>query len=190
MGNNCCVQEEDAPGTIHQVAPSEQERQFAGFSDSFAPDAVPSPAVSRTSQTMLQQEAFDVITSEPSKPSIAMASPVPVLQQEEPQPDAAKQLAEKSLEEQTGELTVTICKTNLEEKLGVDLKHCEGYVLVKNIFEGFAAAQHADTGKESLKLGDKIVKINDVEGDTDRMVAACKDSLVITFSVVREQAAH
>jgi len=175
----------------------EQERQAAGFStEGFAVDADPSPAQPRNSQLLLQEEAFDVGFREPSQPrGVVLVSPIPIIQQEsESQSEvhsgiaSEKQISQrKSLEEKTGEITVTFWKSDLQQKLGVDLKHCEGCLVVQSILEGSAIARLADTGKqESLMIGDKIVKINSVKGDSDKMVAACQDALALTFHVVRE----
>mmetsp|Transcript_54526 Transcript_54526/g.130044 ORF Transcript_54526/g.130044 Transcript_54526/m.130044 type:complete len:204 (-) Transcript_54526:166-777(-) len=197
MGNNCCVQEDTpAASSTYQVVPAEQERQFAGFSESFAADApppAPGPSLPNGSKTPTHAAPAPAETVEPS-PGVDIARPIlegnapkssgmKLEEKKEPSPALASVPAGFP-DDSEERLAITIVKGSMEDKLGVDLKHCTGYVLVKRILDGFLAAKHA-AGGNGLKVGDKVVKINGVEGDTDQMVAACGESLSITFHLVR-----
>mmetsp|Transcript_19912 Transcript_19912/g.46334 ORF Transcript_19912/g.46334 Transcript_19912/m.46334 type:complete len:225 (-) Transcript_19912:210-884(-) len=84
---------------------------------------------------------------------------------------------------------IRIERQDKSEQLGVDLRHHKTYLLVSRIYAGHAVHRHnqrtADKKWKTLETGDRIVKVNGVEGDAELMTAACRDALVVTFHVVR-----
>mmetsp|Transcript_11569 Transcript_11569/g.26186 ORF Transcript_11569/g.26186 Transcript_11569/m.26186 type:complete len:169 (-) Transcript_11569:51-557(-) len=81
---------------------------------------------------------------------------------------------------------VRVEKKDAADRLGLDLRHYEGYLAVSQVYSGFLVDKHNHDHSVTLERGDVIVKVNGVEGDAEQMAMACQDSLDVTFHVVRK----
>mmetsp|Transcript_33030 Transcript_33030/g.75395 ORF Transcript_33030/g.75395 Transcript_33030/m.75395 type:complete len:182 (-) Transcript_33030:100-645(-) len=174
MGSSCCTQEEGIPTS----ATTEQDRYHASLVD-----MVDATTLAPQSELVVPRESGQ----EEAVSAQVAAQPVLAPRQEDggggegdPQKSALKDVSAVG----EGKLFVTILRVNKEEKLGIDLKHCEGYLLVKHIYEDFAAARHGGTGG-GLKVGDKIYAVNLVHTDLNKMVEECKDAVSLRFQISR-----
>eukprot|EP00747_Dinoflagellata_sp_TGD_P184824 gnl/TRDRNA2_/TRDRNA2_40830_c0_seq2.p1 gnl/TRDRNA2_/TRDRNA2_40830_c0~~gnl/TRDRNA2_/TRDRNA2_40830_c0_seq2.p1 ORF type:complete len:154 (+),score=25.65 gnl/TRDRNA2_/TRDRNA2_40830_c0_seq2:71-532(+) len=83
----------------------------------------------------------------------------------------------------------TVKKEGPDDILGVDVRHLRGVLQVKTILETGAVAREnkarSARGEEELMPSDAIRKVNGVGGDANRMVQEVKESLVISFEVIR-----
>mmetsp|Transcript_19686 Transcript_19686/g.35625 ORF Transcript_19686/g.35625 Transcript_19686/m.35625 type:complete len:203 (-) Transcript_19686:139-747(-) len=85
-----------------------------------------------------------------------------------------------------GCLELYITRGGLDDRLGLDLKHCKTYLLVKNIQEGDTADKYNQSQtdpKRRLERGDTIWKVNDVEQSDVEMIKECRDNLKLTIHV-------
>mmetsp|Transcript_56612 Transcript_56612/g.104791 ORF Transcript_56612/g.104791 Transcript_56612/m.104791 type:complete len:178 (-) Transcript_56612:128-661(-) len=172
MGNTCCTQEDEAPSS------TDQDRYHHGLVDLVdATTLAPQSELAQPKQSGGQQA--DSVAALP-----VLAARREEGGESETQKSAPKDVPDANQEDER--MYVTIVRVSQEEKLGVDLKHCEGYLLVKHIYEDFAAARHAARGG-GLKVGDKIYAVNLVDTDLNKMVEECKNSVSVRFQITRPQ---
>mmetsp|Transcript_47281 Transcript_47281/g.86831 ORF Transcript_47281/g.86831 Transcript_47281/m.86831 type:complete len:173 (-) Transcript_47281:67-585(-) len=81
---------------------------------------------------------------------------------------------------------VRLEKKAAADRLGLDLRHCEGYLAVSQVYSGFLVDKHNSDHSITLEKGDIIVKVNGVEGDAEKMAMECQDSLEVIFHVIRK----
>eukprot|EP00403_Amphidinium_massartii_P015993 CAMPEP_0178428894 /NCGR_PEP_ID=MMETSP0689_2-20121128/30519_1 /TAXON_ID=160604 /ORGANISM="Amphidinium massartii, Strain CS-259" /LENGTH=182 /DNA_ID=CAMNT_0020050693 /DNA_START=46 /DNA_END=597 /DNA_ORIENTATION=- len=167
MGNRCCDQgcREPVHWAAFTVLPADQG--FAGVSSSVDPEASEAPAVVKPPEVVAD------VLPDPDEVAGGLSSPWKERKLSEPFLDW-QQLVAAAQSEGGEPMAITINKAHIDEKLGIELccpLGCE-IVLVKALHDGCAAARQAATG-DGLQVGDKIVKVNDAEGDINRMLSAC-----------------
>eukprot|EP00927_Polykrikos_kofoidii_P038892 TRINITY_DN33335_c0_g1_i1.p1 TRINITY_DN33335_c0_g1~~TRINITY_DN33335_c0_g1_i1.p1 ORF type:complete len:161 (+),score=28.30 TRINITY_DN33335_c0_g1_i1:186-668(+) len=88
-------------------------------------------------------------------------------------------------------ITVLVQKTSLEEKLGIDVKHAKGRLVVVDIFPGGAAyrvnweqRQKTPPG-EVIEVGDVIIDVNGIQNLDTAMVIECRQKLTLNIVVLR-----
>mmetsp|Transcript_1878 Transcript_1878/g.4778 ORF Transcript_1878/g.4778 Transcript_1878/m.4778 type:complete len:201 (+) Transcript_1878:143-745(+) len=85
-----------------------------------------------------------------------------------------------------GYVELHVVRGGIEERLGLDLKHCKTHLLVKNIQEGDTADLYNKAQidpKRRLEYGDTIWKVNDVEKSDVDMIKECRENLHLTIHV-------
>mmetsp|Transcript_68875 Transcript_68875/g.165328 ORF Transcript_68875/g.165328 Transcript_68875/m.165328 type:complete len:203 (+) Transcript_68875:74-682(+) len=194
MGNSecCCAQDPDPKGagaTTYPMVPPEQDRQGAGFS-SFSSGTTPERPkneVLHQLPVLAEEQQFATVVPPP-----AVSSAIEQEEEQQRQPLQEEKSKDSYVMDGLKVITITILKKSHVDRLGLDLQHQDfgdqggsahdlkkSYLLVRNVESGKAAD---GTG---LQVGDKIVKVNDVEGSTDRMIGMCGESLSLVFHVVR-----
>merc|ERR1711941_39596 len=88
------------------------------------------------------------------------------------------------------EFEITIEKSFGQEKLSIDVKHCNGTLELLQIYEDGAIARVNDEkkskGLEYLKSNDVIYKVNGISENTLQMSEEAKTKKVLVFSVRRQ----
>jgi hypothetical protein len=75
----------------------------------------------------------------------------------------------------------------LNSKVGLDVVHDSGmYLKVKKVKEGLVEEWNKSHGDSAVQVDDHIVKVNDVSGSSDAMLAEIKTAKVLEFSVSRD----
>mmetsp|Transcript_12859 Transcript_12859/g.18728 ORF Transcript_12859/g.18728 Transcript_12859/m.18728 type:complete len:302 (+) Transcript_12859:22-927(+) len=70
---------------------------------------------------------------------------------------------------------VVVERASVDQPLGMDVKHARNKLIIKTIYEDAMIMQQGEENPDNqLLVGDVILSINDVIGDTNLMVAACR----------------
>ena len=106
------------------------------------------------------------------------------LQKQQPAPALSGSLTRAGGAEH-GLVEITIHRPGMEDRLGLDLRYCKTYLIVKAVQENEAADMHnqrnASNGQMRIEVGDVIMRVNDVEGYDVAMIQECRRTQAVTF---------
>mmetsp|Transcript_15325 Transcript_15325/g.31780 ORF Transcript_15325/g.31780 Transcript_15325/m.31780 type:complete len:168 (+) Transcript_15325:74-577(+) len=100
-----------------------------------------------------------------------------------------RKAADGSMNKRT--VKVTVKKISAEEKLGMDVKHMRGRLIIVNLFDGGAImrcnrlAHQLNPPGDTLEPGDVITQVNTVIGEDMTMVKECNTSMELNFVALR-----
>mmetsp|Transcript_61172 Transcript_61172/g.145684 ORF Transcript_61172/g.145684 Transcript_61172/m.145684 type:complete len:196 (-) Transcript_61172:51-638(-) len=195
MGGACCV-----PGDSAKAEPI--QANFADEPDSTVVGQVKAPAEQdgpASGYYPVQKETTD--TAPPPAQESKPPEPEPAPQEEakpapEPEPAPAPAPAEAAKEEppapqlEPGYMEVTIARQTLEERLGLDLKHCKTHLLVKKVQDGDAVdlynKKQTDPSK-TIVSQDTIWKVNGVEKEDVAMIKEIRSAQSLTLLVKKKE---
>jgi hypothetical protein len=92
--------------------------------------------------------------------------------------------------------TFKIVKRHTHESLGMEVKHCQGTLVVLQIVHGGAVdranrlRRYAEPPRQPLRLADTILRVNSVEGSDRDMVAECREQQELILRVLRSHASE
>mmetsp|Transcript_31141 Transcript_31141/g.71109 ORF Transcript_31141/g.71109 Transcript_31141/m.71109 type:complete len:202 (+) Transcript_31141:74-679(+) len=193
---SCCCQDDGGkPAGVVEPEPllnsefAEKDRSIVHSMPHEAKVTSPMPVDSRP------QEASRFHGADPYTEKLS-AQPVLPLPEDAAEVKETMQPEEAREEPQQGdmEMEITLTKGNAAKRLGLDVRHLGSMLEVQDIHaDGFVAAHNATVeaqGKEvdAVKVGDKIIKVNDVAGHDDEMVRECVTSNSIRLRILRPAA--
>mmetsp|Transcript_35670 Transcript_35670/g.65408 ORF Transcript_35670/g.65408 Transcript_35670/m.65408 type:complete len:204 (-) Transcript_35670:57-668(-) len=198
MGNTCCVPADGPPPKSAAVS--------SAYADEYS--AVPAlqlsgGVVSQQAEPQVKQEdAVPLVQYEqkaalsdgpreeliPEPPVKAPPPDKPVAEQATIQ-EAKPTLPLTVVDSQDGGDTyveVVIARESLEERLGLDLKHCKNHLLVKQIQDGDVTDKYNQSQTDPMRRltpGDTVWKVNEVEKSDVDMIRECRQNLIVKLYV-------
>lgn len=163
MGNNCCVCEEE-----DNIIPDNKHgvSAMANYGD---------PSADDTDKMMSADSMYGMSTPEAARKR-----------------EVADVNNTKDMEApKAGRVCVTVHRESVDEKLGIDVKHVSGKLVVVGILSDGAVhravARSRARGGDVLEIGDTIVQINDVANHDAAMVQECRESAILVFHAERKK---
>jgi len=167
MGNHCCVcEEEDNIINVDKKHAAADAAAMGNYRDLCADD---------TDKMMSAASMYGMSTPEAARKR-----------------EASDVIHAKDAEApKAGRVCVTVHRDSVEEKLGIDVKHVSGKLVVVGILSDGAVhravARSRARGGDVLEIGDTIVQINDVANHDAAMVQECRESAILVFHAERKK---
>lgn len=198
MGGVCCASSDD-PNSMAQLKKGLDTSEDA-FKATAEPSVVQEPAMPVNKEEKLQSpltsDRVNDFKNEPIEPiAVPKFPPAPVVpredslkKQQETCDDSAPVLHQPK--EQVVEVVVR--KQGPNDKLGMDVKHMKGKLIVMQIFPGGAIErannENKAIGGDALEIGDTIMQVNDVSDKDTTMVAECQRANELRITAERKLA--
>lgn len=197
MGNGICCASGDDQANLAALRKGLDSSE-AAFQVAAEPTVVQEPTLvvnkDEAAAAMAVDESSaceDDVTPPPAPPQVpagtTLSSKDKTKREEGTEPEAAGPTPQAG---QPQIVDVIVRKSGQQDKLGMDVKHMKGRLIVMQIFPG-GAIDRANkecqaAGNECLEIGDTIIQVNDISDKDTTMVAECQRSDELRIKVMRQ----